>query len=114
MSRTYRRRGAEADHASYFEKHGRMSYFTNEWIDWHQDNYPELSLERAERKHRAIFYSDRYRTMTTPMWWYHETSTVPQRREERDLLAKVLNMKHLDEIEAVIFPEGRRPQNYYW
>lgn len=65
---------------------------------------------KAVQKAKAVFHSDNYRTMTTPMWHYREQVQVPHRRECRDKIKK-LTPYNLDEL--MLTPD-KKPQVYYW
>lgn len=113
MSRTYRRKGAEKAFSYYFERFD-FEYVYNP-VTYKGGMYVRVSrTEKEIRKHKAEFYSDSHREMTTPMWWYRETMQVPYRRKVRDLNRKVLKMKYLDEMESAMYPDYKRPHNYYW
>lgn len=109
MSRTYRRtkRGAEVAHQIDFNE-----------IEYEYDAYGfRIERDRTEKevaKAKAEFYGDGYWTMTTPSWWYKMTTTVPARREERDIIKSLLKAKYLDELEAAMFPTWNKPKIYFW
>jgi hypothetical protein len=114
MSRTYRRKNAEHAHSYYFERFFYDWVVTNPRIGHHWEIVKVPRTEHEIRKHKAVFHSDSHREMTTPMWWYRETMQVPYRRKVRDLNRKVLKMKYLDEMESAMYPDYKRPHNYYW
>ena len=111
MSKTYRRIGAaKACSARYLDPwEKKYEYYEGRLVYMYTRRTPkEIAKLKAE------FHSDSYCEMTTPMWWYHECHQVPLRRKERDLFREMLKSKHLDELEAVIFPHWKKPHIYYW
>jgi hypothetical protein len=107
MSRTYRRKGAEVACKVTF----------NRYDEEYQGDGVYILRERTDQeiaKEKAEFYSDSYARMTTPMWWFKMTTTVPNRRKQRDLIKSLIKTKHLDELEAAIFPLWKKPHIYYW
>lgn len=83
--------------------------------DWHLEyGYPDIPKELAIKKATARWYADGQRTMTTPGWWIKMTATVPQRRETRDLLRKVVTSPVEDLEDCPVFPQGKKPHIYYW
>lgn len=60
--------------------------------------------DKAKRRR----FGKNWRWMNTPSWWIREFMTAPQRREVRDLLAK------LDPENPPLFPLAKKPHLYFW
>lgn len=50
--------------------------------------------------------------MTDPGWWNHLYDIVPARRRTKALLGVVKKLP--DVADEAIFPDYKRPHNYYW
>jgi hypothetical protein len=117
MSRTYRRiRGDMHHRGGYTEFREYGHYFDEEsgyYRSWSIQGRAPDTLTREMILNRVKFHMDGRRTMgQTPTWWWHMTTTVPARREERDLCKKILRLKDLED--APIFPDRKRPKEWYW
>jgi len=116
MSRTYRRlKGDMSRRGSYRGCTELVSYLGEDGYQHviHMDVRAPDRLTREMILDRVRFHMDGRRTMgQTPSWHWHETTTVPARREERDLCKKVVFLKDLED--APVFPDRKRPKEWYW
>lgn len=116
MSRTYRRLKGDMSHRGgyhEFDDYGSGYNEDGQWYSWRLQGRAPTEFTREMILSRVKFHMDGRRTMgQTPSWHWHETTTIPARREERDLCKKVLLMKDLED--APIFPDRKRPKEWYW
>lgn len=108
MSRTYRRLRGDMGHRNW---HTRVYVLTEGYgsrLVRHVGPPTDEMILGFVR-----FHMDGARTMDqVPMWHYHDTYTVPTRRQTRDLLKKLSRLVDLED--APLFPDRKRPKEYYW
>ena len=99
MSRTFRRKtGDRPNHL--LDNCELVEGYTWEWFPCKNPKY-EL----------AIYHSDAYQWMSTPMHWLHDFHEVPFRARTKDALKKI-NLNNYEEVD--INPIYKRPHIYYW
>jgi len=75
------------------------------WKQW----YPE----KSEKWCMAMLHRDGNDwCMTTPSSWIHDTSTIKERQQTRNLLQQVYKL--IDYEDSPEFPLDKKPYEYYW
>jgi hypothetical protein len=108
MSRTYRRLTGDMGHRNWIAR----AYVITE--GYHSRMVRHVGPPTREMIRGFVrFHMDGSRTMgQTPSWHWHDTTTVPARREERDLCKKILRLADLED--APLFPTRKRPKEWFW
>jgi hypothetical protein len=114
MSRTYRRK----DNQAYLEIHWAeykacKKLNSDSWLT--NRNSRKITDPEVLKVAKSLYFSDSYRTMTTPMWWNREMVQVPYRSYERNKLRDIVKTS-IEDLEE--YPDLRHPKYhahvYYW
>ena len=106
MSRTYRNKTTSGYYTGRREFDGRNKH----WIVLGYDTI--YTIETWEEYTLNIHKDGADWNMSTPSWWIHDTSTIKERQQTRNLINKVYTL--IDYEESPEFPLDKKPYEYYW
>jgi len=95
---------------------GRWYYNKREFdgVNKHWDILdPEFRIARGTwEEHLREIRQENSWNMSTPSWWIHDTSTIRERQQTRNLLQQVYKL--IDYEDSPEFPLDKKPYEYYW